>query len=338
MADYYSDKTVLITGGTGSFGKTFAKYLLESTAVGKVIIFSRDELKQWQMRESYPTFKDSRVRFFLGDVRDSERLHRAFQDVHIVIHAAALKQVPAAEYNPTEFVKTNVMGAMNITNAALNCGVEQVIALSTDKAVNPINLYGATKLCSDKLFIAANAYSGKRAFPQFSIVRYGNVLGSRGSLIPLWNELLAKGVSSLPVTDVEMTRFWISLEDAAHFVANRLRKMQGGEIYIPKSPSVKIVDLAKALQPKAAINIVGIRPGEKVHEVLISADEARHCLEGADFYCLMPQFEFKTRLAPQEALHKVSEGFILNSATNPLFTADIKKIEQFLEKSSRCMW
>lgn len=336
--NHFDGKTVLITGGTGSFGKTFAKYLLESTEVAKVIIFSRDELKQWQMREEVKTFQDSRVRFFLGDVRDAERLERAFQEVQIVVHAAALKQVPAAEYNPTEFVKTNVIGAMNITNVALNCGVEQVVALSTDKAVNPINLYGATKLCSDKLFIAANAYVGKRGFPQFSVVRYGNVLGSRGSLIPLWRDLLRKGAEALPITDPGMTRFWISLEDAAQFVATRLAKMQGGEVFIPKSPSVRIVDLAKAFAPSTPVNLVGIRPGEKIHEVLISQDEARNCLEGRDFYCLTPQFQFRTAKAAAEPLTPVQEGFTLNSATNPLFTTDMQKITQFLEKSVQCMW
>ncbi len=330
MFDHIQGKTVLITGGTGSFGSQFARFILKETQVGKVIIFSRDELKQWQMREHDPIFKDDRVRFFLGDIRDENRLARAFHDVHLVVHAAALKQVPAAEYNPTEFVKTNVLGAMNITNAALDCGVEQVIALSTDKAVNPINLYGATKLCSDKLFIAANAYSGKKKFPKFSVVRYGNVLGSRGSLLPYWKKLLSEGKQTLPITDMRMTRFWISLEEATRFVAYISSIMQGAEIFVPKSPSLYIRDLAKALCPEVHLDIVGIRPGEKLHEVLISNDEAHTTVEGSRFYCMLPQFEIHaTRLShPNVPTIPVPPDFILTSEVNPLFIDNVDTIRK----------
>lgn len=338
MLEHFQDKTVLITGGTGSFGSMFARLLLKESKAAKVIIFSRDEWKQWQMREQDPLFRDPRVRFFLGDIRDEDRLHRAFRDVQIVIHAAALKQVPAAEYNPTEFVKTNVLGAMNITSAAIDCGVEKVIALSTDKAVNPLNLYGATKLCSDKLFIAANAYVGKKGYPHFSVVRYGNVLGSRGSLLPFWKELLKEGKKSLPITDPRMTRFWISLEGACRFVAHISKVMQGAEIFVPKSVSVYIKDLAEALHPGVKLDIVGIRPGEKLNEVLISHDEARTTVESRIFYCIQPQFEvhgsenFK-QAAPWKP---VAPDFVLASDSNPLFTSSIEEIRSLVQGSSSC--
>lgn len=328
----FSKKTVLVTGGTGSFGRTFAKKLLQEDAIAKLIIFSRDELKQWEMRMQDPIFASSKARFFLGDVRDSERLRRAFMDVDIIIHAAALKQVPAAEYNPTECIKTNVLGAMNIINAAIDCGVQKVVALSSDKAVNPVNLYGATKLCSDKLFIAASSYVGKRGFPLFSVVRYGNVLGSRGSLLPHWKNLLAAGEKSLPVTDKRMTRFWITLKEAAEFVSFATNKMQGCEIFIPKSPSVNIIDLAKALSPKIQLSFTGIRPGEKLHEVLISSDEARNCYDCNGCYLILPS----EHLAPKKhsliaKAKRVAEDFVLASNSNPLFISSLHEIKNLID-------
>jgi len=285
----FQDKTILITGGTGSLGQMLTRRLLSENVCHKVIIFSRDEWKQWEMRQSDPLFNHPKMRYFIGDVRDEKRLRRAFNEVDIVIHSAALKQVPAAEYNPSEFVHTNVTGAMNVIDAAIDCGVEKVIALSTDKAVNPINLYGATKLCSDKLFVAGNAYVGARGYPNFSVVRYGNVLQSRGSIIPLWKKMLAEGASSLPVTDERMTRFWITLEQAVDFVIFAIGDSRGGEIYIPKIPSMKIVDLAKAIAPDRTQTIIGIREGEKLHEMLISAEVARHTIEYDNHYTIIPE-------------------------------------------------
>jgi UDP-N-acetylglucosamine 4,6-dehydratase len=321
--------SLLITGGTGSFGHACAKYVLEHTAVGRLIIFSRDEWKQWQMQQSDPIFRHPNIRFFLGDVRDEARLKLALKDVQYVIHAAALKQVPAAEYNPTEFIQTNVNGAMHITSAAIEAGVDKVISLSSDKAVNPINLYGATKLCSDKLMIAANAYTGKRGLPRFSVVRYGNVLGSRGSLLPLWKELAAQG-TCLPITDLAMTRFWITLQQSAQFVLKALEGMVGGEIFIPKSPSVRIEDLAHAAFPQHQLHVVGIRPGEKLHEVLISNDDARNVYEFSDHFRILPAFAvhrasgLQTALAP--SLGPVSNDFYLASNANPLFTDSKEEI------------
>lgn len=290
MNDYsiFKDRSVLITGGTGSFGRAFAKKILTFGQCSKVIIFSRDEWKQWDMKGSDPIFSKPNVRFFLGDVRDHSRLLRAFQDVDIVIHAAALKQVPVAEYNPTEFVNTNVIGAMNVINAAIDCKVKTVIALSTDKAVNPINLYGATKLCSDKLFVAGNAYVGNRGFPLFSVVRYGNVLASRGSIIPLWKQLVQEGAKELPITDRRMTRFWITLDQAVDFVIQCLPRARGGEVFVPKIPSMKIVDLAEAIAPGIPHKIVGIREGEKVNELMINDEDARHTLEFDDHFIIIP--------------------------------------------------
>lgn len=287
--ELFKDKSVLITGGTGSFGRAFAKRLLIEDQCKKVIIFSRDEWKQWDIQQSDPIFNHPKIRFFLGDVRDLNRLYRAFHEVNYVVHAAALKQVPAAEYNPSEFIKTNVLGAMNVIDAAITCGVEKVIALSTDKAVNPVNLYGASKLCSDKLITAGNAYVGARGKPQFSVVRYGNVLGSRGSILPLWQKLIADGASSLPLTDERMTRFWITLDQSVDLVISCFKDMRGGEIFVPKIPSMKIVDLASALAPGLPLEMTGIRPGEKLHELMISVEDARHTLEFDDYYVILPE-------------------------------------------------
>lgn len=287
--DIFKNKSVLITGGTGSFGRLFAQKLISDSQCRKVIIFSRDEWKQWEMKGSNKYFSDPRMRYFLGDIRDASRLKRAFNEVDIVIHAAALKQVPAAEYNPTEFINTNINGAVNIVNAAIDAGVKKVIALSTDKAVNPVNLYGATKLCSDKLFVSGNVYVGAKGFPLFSVVRYGNVLNSRGSIIPFWRGMIKEGAKELPITDNRMTRFWITLEQAADFVVKSLNQARGGEIFVPKIPSMKIVDLAKAIAPELPQKIIGIREGEKVHELMINTEDARHTLEFDDHYVIVPE-------------------------------------------------
>lgn len=279
------NKVVLITGGTGSFGKKFVRKAL-TLGIKKIIVFSRDELKQYEMKQE---FKDERVRFFIGDVRDKERLYRAFDGVDIVIHAAAMKHVDACEYNPFEAVKTNIHGAQNIIDAAIDKGVEKVIALSTDKACSPINLYGATKLASDKLFIAANAYVGEKK-TKFSVVRYGNVVGSRGSVVPFFKKVRETGV--LPVTDERMTRFWITLDKGVEFVIENLGRMHGGELFVPKIPSMNIMDLAKAIGPECEIKIVGIRPGEKLHEAMITEDDARHTIEFDDYYVIQPEFNW----------------------------------------------
>lgn len=317
----FTNKNVLITGGTGSFGRAFAKHLLEENVCNKVIIFSRDEWKQWEMRESDPIYSHPKIRFFLGDVRDKSRLLRAFNEVHFIIHAAALKHVPIAEYNPSEFIKTNVLGGMNIIDAAIECGVEKIIALSTDKAVNPVNLYGATKLCSDKLFVAGNSYVGARGFPKFSVVRYGNVLGSRGSLIPLWKKIIAEGSSSLPITDERMTRFWITLDEAILFVKFCFEHMHGGEIFVPKIPSMKIVDLAKALAPHLPLKHLGIREGEKIHEVMVSTEDAQHTLEFEKYYSIIPEIYLKNptfvaKFKEGAIKEKMPEGFCYASNTN----------------------
>jgi len=278
---------ILITGGTGSFGKKLTEILLTRYQPRKVIIFSRDELKQFEMRQQFSEERYECIRYFIGDVRDRERLYRAFDGVDIVVHAAALKQVPAAEYNPSEAVKTNVLGAMNVIDAAIDCNVKKVIALSTDKAANPINLYGATKLCSDKLFVAANSYSGHHG-TRFSIVRYGNVVGSRGSVIPFFLKMRETGV--LPITDERMTRFWITLEQGVDFVLASLERMCGGEIFVPKIPSMRVTDLARAVAPECDIKIVGIRSGEKLHEVMVPEDDSHHTLEYDDHFAIMPTF------------------------------------------------
>lgn len=301
-------KTILVTGGTGSFGKKFIKRIL-NYPVKKVIVFSRDELKQYEMAQQYT---DPRMRFFIGDVRDKDRLYRALDGVNIVIHAAALKQVPACEYNPFEAIKTNVGGAENIIEASIDRGIEKVIALSTDKACCPINLYGATKLASDKLFIAANAYVGEKK-TRFSVVRYGNVMGSRGSVVPFFQKL--KQTGRVPVTDDRMTRFWITLDQGAQFVIDNLGRMQGGELFIPKIPSMKVVDLAKAIAPECKIDIVGIRPGEKLHESMITEDDARHTVEFDRYYVIQPEFSWWQNTSNSEA-RELPEGFSYTSDKN----------------------
>jgi UDP-N-acetylglucosamine 4,6-dehydratase len=283
-------KSILITGGTGSFGKAFTLRLLKDYNPKRLIIYSRDEYKQYVMRESLKDF-DAVLRFFIGDVRDSERLYRAFDGVDIVIHAAALKQVPAAEYNPFEAIKTNIHGAQNVIDAAIDRSVSKVVALSTDKAVNPINLYGATKLASDKLFIAANAYVGKR-LTSFSVVRYGNVAGSRGSVVPYFEMIISKGSKELPITDFRMTRFWITMEEAIDLVLIALNTNKGGEIYVSKIPSFRIVDLAKAMDPNVNLKEIGIREGEKLHEVMITEYDSLTTYEYTDHYIIYPNLDW----------------------------------------------
>jgi len=284
----FNDKVILITGGTGSFGKKCTEIILKNYKPKKFIIFSRDELKQWEMRQVFNEKDYPCMRYFIGDIRNKDRLYRGFYGVDFVIHAAALKQVPALEYNPFEAVETNIIGAQNIIDAAIDRGVKKVIFVSTDKAVNPINLYGATKLCAEKLFVAGNSYAGGRT--KFSVVRYGNVVGSRGSVIPFFLKYKQNG--SLPITDVRMTRFWITLEQGVNFVLSCLEKMQGGEIFVPKIPSMKIMDLAKAICPECKLEITGIRPGEKIHEVLVSKDEARRTVDVGNFFIIQPNFPF----------------------------------------------
>jgi len=276
---------ILITGGTGSFGRKFTEYILENAKPRRVVIFSRDEVKQLEMREQFPDPPGGVMRYFIGDVRDRERLYRAFRGVDIVVHAAALKQVPTAEYNPLEVIKTNILGASNIIDAAIDCGVKKVIALSSDKAVNPVNLYGATKLCADKLFVSAGAYAGP-GDTRFAAVRYGNVLGSRGSVIPEFIKRRESG--TLPITDERMTRFWITLEQAVKFVVKSVGLMKGCEVFVPKIPSMRVVDLAKTLVPECHHEMVGIRPGEKLHEVLLTEEEARRTLEFEDHFVILP--------------------------------------------------
>lgn len=306
-----NNKVVLITGGTGSFGKKMTQIVLENYKPKKLIIFSRDELKQFEMSQMWNTKKYPSIRYFLGDVRDKDRLIRAFHGVDYIIHAAALKQVPAAEYNPAEFIKTNVLGAMNIIDAALHNNVKKVIALSTDKACNPVNLYGATKLCSDKLFIASNAYSGHDG-TIFAVVRYGNVVGSRGSVIPFFKERAKTG--ELPITDTRMTRFWITLDQSAHFVLKVLELAKGAEIFVPKIPSMKITDLATAIAPECSQRIVGIRPGEKIHETLIGEDEGRNTLEYNECFVIRQHLPDTAVNNGGKACHK---GFHYTSDNNP---------------------
>lgn len=307
----WSNSTVLVTGGTGSFGQAFVRRLLANNPPKKLIIFSRDECKQYEMSQS---LTDRRLRFFLGDVRDKDRLYRAFQDVDVVVHAAALKQVPAAEYNPFEFIKTNVIGAANIIDAAIDRGIKRVIALSTDKAAAPVNLYGATKLCSDKLFVTANAYAGERV-TRFAIVRYGNVMGSRGSVIPLFLEMKKHGVIKL--TDKRMTRFWLTLEQGVDFVATSLEMMNGGEIFVPKIPSMKLMDLADAIAPGCRHEFIGIRPGEKLHETLVPRDESPWCVDMQDRYVIQPSQLWwdATDLVNRGGVH-VPDGFKYSSDCN----------------------
>lgn len=324
-------ETILITGGTGSFGRAFTFEMLKRNEDIKIIIYSRDEFKQDLMKkeilELFPD-KISNIRFFIGDVRDKDRLYRAFKGVDYVIHAAAMKQVPACEYNPMEAIKTNIHGAQNVIDAALDRGVKKVVALSTDKAVNPINLYGGTKLVSDKLFISANAYSGSDG-PVFSVVRYGNVAGSRGSVIPFFHNLIEQGATKLPITDAEMTRFWISLEEGCNLVIKALRESKGGETYISKIPSFKVTDLALAIKPDAELEIIGIREGEKIHEVMITSDDSRNTYEYDKHYIIYPHFDwwdYKKHFT--EGGIPIERGFEYNSGNNTdwLSIEDLRKL------------
>ncbi|MCD9023665.1 UDP-N-acetylglucosamine 4,6-dehydratase (inverting) [Cohnella silvisoli] len=320
----FNGKVVLVTGGTGSFGKKFVRKMLEMD-VRKVIVLSRDELKQYEMSQE---FSDPRMRFFIGDVRDAERLNRAFDGVDIVVHAAALKHVTACEYNPFEAVRTNILGAQNVIDAAINRGVKRVIALSTDKAANPINLYGATKLASDKLFVAANSYVGDVP-TRFAVVRYGNVAGSRGSVIPFFHKLRSTG--RLPITDERMTRFWITLDQGVQFVQDCLGWMKGGEIFVPKIPSVKIVDLARVIAPECQMDYIGIRPGEKLHESMITEDDARKTVEFDRYFVIKP--EYPAWLDDHELDYyggvPLHERFSYSSHTNSHWLSD-DEIRQYL--------
>ena len=318
----FNDKTILITGGTGSFGKKCTEIILKKYKPKRLIIFSRDELKQFEMAQEFSDSKYECIRYFIGDVRDKERLYRAFRNVDYVIHAAALKQVPAAEYNPFEAVKTNILGAQNVINVSIDRGVEKVIALSTDKAANPINLYGATKLCSDKLFIAGNSYVGE-AGTKLSVVRYGNVVGSRGSVIPFFLKCRENGY--FPITDPRMTRFWITIEQGVNFVLDCLERMVGGELFVPKLPSMNIMDLAKAIDPACKTEIIGIRPGEKIHEVMIPIDDARRTVEFDRYYIIQPNFSFWEK-RNNHGGKPVDDNFEYNSGTNPwILTVDDMK-------------
>ena len=308
----WADSTVLITGGTGSFGKKFVEILLRERRPKKLIVFSRDELKQHEMRQLYPDTTHSPMRYFIGDVRDKERLARAFHGVDVIIHAAAMKQVPACEYNPFEAVQTNIVGAKNIIDVAIDNGVKRVIAVSTDKAVSPVNLYGATKLVAEKLFVQGNAYAGGRT-TRFACTRYGNVVGSRGSVVPLFVQQRNSGKVS--ITHPEMTRFWITLDQGIRFVISCVERMHGGEIFVPKIPSMRLVDLAHAVAEDCEHEIVGIRPGEKIHEILLSADEARHSVELDDMYIICPQ-DPDVRHSLPDGAHPVIEGFSFCSDSN----------------------
>jgi len=307
-------RTVLITGGTGSFGQKFTEFLLTHARPHEVVVFSRDEFKQFEMAKRFPPDKYP-IRYFLGDVRDKDRLLRAFNGIDIVVHAAALKQVPALEHNPFEAVRTNIIGAQNIVEAALERSVKRVVAVSTDKAVNPVNLYGATKLAMEKIFVAANSYVRYRDIA-FSAVRYGNVVGSRGSVIPYFVELVKSGVRELPVTDPRMTRFWITLEEGVQLVYKAITETQGGEIFVPKIPSMKVLDLVRALPGNCTHRVIGIRPGEKVHEALIGEDEGRHAVDLGEYYLVLPQFEFQTRRSLPKDAPALPEGFSYRSDTN----------------------
>lgn len=315
----FNGKNILITGGTGSFGKKFIETILKIYKPNRLIVYSRDELKQFEMQQK---FNQPCMRYFIGDVRDEQRLERAMYKVDYVVHAAALKQVPAAEYNPMECIKTNINGAQNVINSAINCKVEKVIALSTDKAANPVNLYGATKLCSDKLFTAANNFVGEPN-PRFSVVRYGNVVGSRGSVVPFFKKLVRDCTKEIPITDKRMTRFWLKLEDAVTFVIKSFQRMQGGETFVPKIPSMHITDLAKAIAPDLPIKVIGIRPGEKLHEVMCPADIYYDILEFDDHYVIMPSVRMLNLNYAVNALGEegkpVPDGFEYNSGTNEHF-------------------
>lgn len=311
------DKVVLITGGTGSFGKRFIKTALEEFTPRKLIVFSRDELKQYEMAQEISPSEHACMRYFIGDVRDFDRLDMAMRDVDVVVHAAALKHVPIAEYNPFECIKTNIFGAENVVRAAIKRGVSNVVALSTDKAASPVNLYGATKLCSDKIFAAAKAMAGADG-PTFSVVRYGNVVGSRGSVVPFFQKLIDDGAESLPITDERMTRFWITLQQGVDFVLSTLASAKGGEIFVPKLPSMRTTDLARSMAPNLPHHIVGIRPGEKLHEVMVPGDDARATVELDDRYVITPSFDphiYQAWLAAGASA--VADDFCYSSDTNP---------------------
>ena len=330
----FDDKSILITGGTGSFGKSFIREMLRRYRPRRVVVYSRDELKQYEMQLE---FNAPCMRYFIGDVRDRERLIQAMNGVDYVIHAAALKQVPAAEYNPMECIKTNVYGAENVIQAALANNVEKVVALSTDKAAHPVNLYGATKLASDKLFVAANNMTGS-AHTRFSVMRYGNVVGSRGSVVPLFRKLIAEGVTQLPITDPRMTRFWITLPQAVDFVVKNFQRMQGGEIFVPRIPSVRMPDLAEAMAPGKGMKIIGIRPGEKLHEIMCPADDSHLTLQFADHYVIRPtinfvvQVDYATNVLGEHG-EPVSQGFEYNSGTNPHFLTveELREMDHSIE-------
>lgn len=328
--------SILVTGGTGSFGKSFIRSILENYFPKRVIVFSRDELKQFEMSFDPAFVGRKNLRFFIGDVRDADRLETAMQRVDLVVHAAALKQVETAEYNPIECIRTNINGAENVVRAALRCGVRQVLALSTDKAANPVNLYGASKLAADKIFVAANNLSGLSQ-SRFAVVRYGNVHGSRGSVVPFFQKLISENVDSLPITDPRMTRFWITLPQGINFVLSSIAMMQGGEIFVPKIPSMRIVDLAKAVAPNLPMRTVGIRPGEKLHEALITEDEARNTLETKDRFIVTPPHHYWTDEIPDYAVLKatpVAEDFRYTSDINTqwLSVEDIRKLLESVDK------
>lgn len=331
----FDDKVILITGGTGSFGHKYTQTLLERYSPRKIIIFSRDELKQHEMQQR---FNAPCMRYFIGDVRDKERITQACNGVDYIIHAAALKQVPAAEYNPTECIRTNINGAENVIYAAIANKVQKVIALSTDKAANPINLYGATKLASDKLFVAANNMVGAD-HPRFSVVRYGNVVGSRGSVVPFFRQLIAEGAESLPITDERMTRFWITLQDGVNLVLKGFERMYGGEIFVPKIPSVRITDLARAIAPDIKQEIIGIRPGEKLHEKMVPRDDSYRTIEFHDHYVITPSIQFWdhdvdfTMNRCDERGRLVEEGFNYHSGNNPVFLSieEIREMNKLAE-------
>lgn len=320
----WKNQVVLVTGGTGSFGKKFVEITLKNFQPKKIIVYSRDELKQYEMQAS--GFNHPSLRYFIGDVRDRERLMRAMHGVDVVVHAAALKQVPACEYNPMEAVKTNIMGTSNVIEAALDAGVKKVMALSTDKAVNPVNLYGATKLAAEKLAVQSNAYAAGSA-TRYSCVRYGNVVGSRGSVVPVFLKQRENG--KVTITDDRMTRFWLSLEQGVRFVINCIEQMEGGEVFVPKIPSMKVIDLAKAIAPKAKIDIIGIRPGEKLHEVLISEDEARHTVELEKMFVVQPAEAFWFGYSWQDRGKLLSDGFRYSSDNNVEWL-DVEGIKKYI--------
>jgi UDP-N-acetylglucosamine 4,6-dehydratase len=327
----FNGKSILITGGTGSFGHRYVSTLLEQYDLKRLVIYSRDELKQYEMAMKFQGHEDV-MRFFIGDVRDASRLKEAARGIDIIIHAAAIKHVPIAEYNPMECIKTNIYGAENVIQAALDNNVEHVMALSTDKAANPINLYGATKLASDKLFVAANNMSGGRT--KFAVVRYGNVVGSRGSVIPFFKKLIKEGADSLPITHKDMTRFWITLQQGVDFVLKCMERMDGGEIFVPKIPSVRIVDLAKAMAPDLPIKTIGIRPGEKLHEIMCPADDSHLTVEFDDYFIISPSITFYSRKtdftenSTGEKGRLVAQGVEYNSGTNKHFL-DVSEIKDY---------